>query len=240
MAKILSNMASNPKTAKELDKYKVEGVILHLACADKVAESIGRDVTVCPMAKINKCDVPCLDEQGRGRMNSVKDARLKKTIQFFTDRKGFTKILYRELELLEKRARKKELFPVARLDGTSDLGLCLRASGEFPGIQFHDYTKVTPRMGRWMRGDYPNLHLTYSLGAGNMGDALEILSGGGNVAVVFRLRKGEPLPKEWKGFRVIDGDIHDLRFKDPKGVVVGLRTKGTSYYDTSGFVQEVE
>ena len=26
--------------------------------------------------------------------------------------------------------------------------------------------------------------------------------------------------------RVIDGDKHDLRFKDPKGVIVGLVAKG--------------
>lgn len=239
MANLLSNMAANPKTKKELKERSIEGVILHLASADKVASHIGRNVTVCPMAKVNGCDGPCLDEQGRGRMNSVKDARIKKTIRFFQDRRGFNQDLRSELIKLEKRATKKGYTPVARLDGTSDLGLSMKLSGEFPGIQMYDYTKVTARMKRWLRNRPDNLHMTYSLGAGNKSDALEILELGGNVAVVFRLRKGQPLPDEWNGKRVIDGDIHDYRFLDPQGVVVGLRSKGTSYHDTTGFVQEV-
>ena len=35
---------------------------------------------------------------------------------------------------------------------------------------------------------------------------------------------------------VIDGDKTDLRFLDPKGVVVGLYAKGPAKKDTSGFV----
>ena len=38
------------------------------------------------------------------------------------------------------------------------------------------------------------------------------------------------------GFRVIDGDKDDLRFLDPKGVVVGLKVKGKAKQDKSGFV----
>jgi len=239
MANLLSNMAANPKTKKELKERKIEGVILHLASADKVASHIGRKVTVCPMAKINKCDGPCLDEQGRGNMNTVKDARLRKTIQFFQDRAAFNQSMHSELSKLEKRAIKKGYTPVARLDGTSDLGLSMKLCKEFPGIQMYDYTKVTARMKRWLRNKPDNLHMTYSLGAGNKSDALEILELGGNVAVVFRLRKGKPLPKKWNGKPVIDGDINDYRFLDPQGVVVGLRSKGTSYHDTLGFVQEV-
>ena len=251
--KILSNMASNPKTVKELKERGIEGVILHLASADSVSEILGRDVTVCPLAKLNKCDEPCLDHQGRGRMNSVQDARLKKTARFFTDRSGFMEGLRDELYNLEKRGENKGLRPVARLDGTSDLGLCLKLHDEFPKIQFYDYTKVTRRMYRWMNGHYPNVHLTYSLGAGNKADALGILEQGANVAVVFRLKKGEALPSQWEGYEVINGDTHDFRFLDRnsgwkrsrrnayvagRGAVVGLRAKGTSYHDVSGFVQE--
>ena len=45
---------------------------------------------------------------------------------------------------------------------------------------------------------------------------------GANVAVVFK----DKLPKTWMDRKVIDGDAHDLRFKDPRGVVVGLVAKG--------------
>lgn len=43
-----------------------------------------------------------------------------------------------------------------------------------------------------------------------------------NVAVVFK----DKLPSKWMSRRVIDGDKHDLRFLDPKGVIVGLVAKG--------------
>jgi hypothetical protein len=67
---------------------------------------------------------------------------------------------------------------------------------------------------------------------------MEWLRKGGNVAVVFRVKKGQPLPKMWNGYEVIDGDIDDLRFLDKKNVIVGLRAKGPAMKDTSGFVVE--
>ena len=38
-------------------------------------------------------------------------------------------------------------------------------------------------------------------------------------------------------YDVIDGDATDLRFKDAKGVVVGLKAKGGARKDTTGFVR---
>jgi hypothetical protein len=65
------------------------------------------------------------------------------------------------------------------------------------------------------------------------------LNAGHNVAVVFSTKKGFDLPSEYKGKKVIDGDKHDLRFLDPKGVIVGLRAKGPARQDESGFVIHV-
>ncbi len=77
-----------------------------------------------------------------------------------------------------------------------------------------------------------NLHLTFSRSEINEADCLEVLAAGGNVAVVFADR-----PATWNGYPVIDGDQHDLRHLDPKGVVVGLSPKGLkAKRDTSGFV----
>jgi hypothetical protein len=36
---------------------------------------------------------------------------------------------------------------------------------------------------------------------------------------------------------VINGDESDLRFLDPKGVIVGLKAKGKAKKDTTGFVK---
>ena len=49
---------------------------------------------------------------------------------------------------------------------------------------------------------------------------MEILSKGFNVAIVF-----DKLPETFAGYEVINGDENDLRFKDKKGVVVGLKYK---------------
>ena len=46
--------------------------------------------------------------------------------------------------------------------------------------------------------------------------------------------KGD-LPATWYGYRVIDGDKHDYRFLDERGVVVGLRAKGEAKYKDIDF-----
>ena len=32
-------------------------------------------------------------------------------------------------------------------------------------------------------------------------------------------------PETYKGYKVINGDLHDMRFTDPKNVIVGLKEK---------------
>jgi hypothetical protein len=49
-----------------------------------------------------------------------------------------------------------------------------------------------------------------------------------NLAVIFRADKDAPLPSMLWGRVVIDGDKSDLRFLDPRGVIVGLRSKGSA------------
>lgn len=66
------------------------------------------------------------------------------------------------------------------------------------------------------------------------------LNHGIRVAVVFDTKKGQPLPKLWEGIPVIDGNLYDTRFLDPKDVVVGLRAKGKAIRSVSGFVQAAE
>jgi hypothetical protein len=63
---------------------------------------------------------------------------------------------------------------------------------------------------------------------------LDAMTGSNNMAVVFRDK--DKIPKSFKGFQVVDGDKDDLRFLDPKGVVVALYAKGKAKQDASGFV----
>jgi len=95
-------------------------------------------------------------------------------------------------------------------------------------------------MMKYLRGELPeNYHLTFSLNEKNHKEGLEVLKCGGNVAMVFR----NTPPKTYKGYNVINGDLHDMRFTDPKNVIVGLKEKlhlnpetGKKERDNSGFV----
>jgi hypothetical protein len=147
----------------------------------------------------------------------------------------FIKRLRAELTLLEAEALQLGLKPAARLNGTSDL-LWERFDpdlfSDFPEIQFFDYTKISQRMLNFLDGKFPpNYHLTFSADACGRHQATYVNSRGGNVAVVF----WPYLPKTWWGIPVIDGDRHDARFLDPKGVIVGLKAKGLARVDVHGF-----
>jgi hypothetical protein len=45
------------------------------------------------------------------------------------------------------------------------------------------------------------------------------------------------MPDTYNGRPVFNGDESDLRFLDPKGVIVGLYAKGKAKKDTTGFVK---
>jgi hypothetical protein len=60
---------------------------------------------------------------------------------------------------------------------------------------------------------------------------------GMNVAVVFGIKKTLPMPEYYNGVQVFNGDESDLRFLDPKNVVIGLYAKGKAKKDETGFVK---
>jgi hypothetical protein len=106
----------------------------------------------------------------------------------------------------------------------------------FPDVRFYDYTKNVRRALRFAAGELPpNYHLTFSRSECNERDAVTVLEAGGNVAAVF----SDGLPHTWHGSPVVNGDMSDLRFLDPKRCVVGLKAKGAAKRDVSGFVLSV-
>jgi hypothetical protein len=87
-------------------------------------------------------------------------------------------------------------------------------------------------MSDFLDGKLPkNYSLTYSRKENNHAECEDILSRGGNVAAVF-----SSIPETYSNRPTFDGDQSDLRFLDPKGVVVALKAKGKAKKDTSGFV----
>ena len=103
----------------------------------------------------------------------------------------------------------------------------------FPYVQFYDYSKI---LGRRV-SNISNYNLTFSAADGNDADVFSAVRQGYNVAVVFGVKKTEALPETYLGRPVFNGDESDLRFLDPKGVIVGLYAKGKAKKDTSGFVK---
>ena len=225
----------NAKTLKgEVLGYRTFG--LHLSPANKSG------FNVCQWASAG-CRAACLDTAGRGCMSNVQTSRINKTKRFFKDNFGFMSDLRTEIAKAIISAGKKQMIPCFRLNLTSDIpwenvrkGSKTNVIEEFPNVNFYDYTKGFTRMMAWLNGKMPdNYHLTFSRSEETSDDRMKkILSLGGNVAVVFRKK----LPKTYLGYPVVNGDENDLRFKDPKGVIVGLVEKGLAKKDETGFVVE--
>lgn len=225
----------NAKTLKG-EKVGFRTFGLHLSPANKSG------FNVCQWSSAG-CRAACLDTAGRGCMSNVQNSRIAKTQRFFKDNFGFMSDLRIEIGKAIKSAARKSLTPCFRLNLTSDIpwenmkkGSKTSVIEEFPEVNFYDYTKGFTRMMTWLDGKMPdNYHLTFSRSEETSDERMKnILSLGGNVAVVFR----GSLPKTYLGFPVVDGDENDLRFKDGKGVVVGLVEKGLAKKDETGFVVE--
>ena len=227
MFKLLST--ANPKIQKGT-KLGYLSFILHLAPADLS----GRET--CPKRTAG-CTTACLNTAGRGGMfkkgentNMIQKARIRKTKEFFDNRDQFMLELYNDIVKAIKFAEKQGLKPVFRLNGTSDLSWEKYTVGNtnknlfelFPTVQFYDYTKI---LGRKV-AQYANYHLTFSKADGNDSDVAEALMQGMSVVAVYdQIPEGVP-----------SADETDLRFLDPKGVMLGLKAKGRAKKDYSGFV----
>lgn len=248
---IFTKADANPKVAKNMGK-EVLTIPLHLAPAD----SSGHNVCPCSTAGCRKA---CLHHAGNPvYMVGKERARVARTKLYFEDRPKFMRVLAREVAAHVRKAKRLDMAPAVRLNATSDIPwerVPVEVAGvtypnimaAYPEVIFYDYTKVKKRAiasasdPRWPR----NYHITFSLSEENEQEAGEVLAAGGTVAVVFRLKRGRPLPTHFTlggvTAEVIDGDTHDLRVEDPPGVIIGLRAKGRdAWEDSSGFVKDVD
>ena len=220
MFKLLST--ANPKIQKGT-KLGYLSYILHLAPSTLSGKN------TCPKATPG-CIAACLNTAGRGGMfkkgentNMIQKARIRKTKMYFEQREEFLATLEADIRKAIKFAEKQGLIPVFRLNGTSDLSVEKWGIIEkFPTVQFYDYTKV---LGRKV-AHLPNYHLTFSKADGNDSDVAEALLQGMSVVAVYdKIPEGVP-----------SADETDLRFLDPKGIMLGLKAKGRAKKDYSGFV----
>jgi hypothetical protein len=221
----------NAKTSKGEDLGYLTG-ILYLAPARISIPYGGKNI--CPYAS-QGCELSCLFTAGHGKFTSTQQSRIAKTLCYLNDKDDFFNQLRASIEFVARKAKREGLTPCFRLNGTSDIGW--HKTGifdEYPDYQFYDYTKGMNRCFEKMPKNY---HLTFSRSESNEIQVERVINETSiNVAAVFNTKKGKDLPKTYMGRTVIDADLHDLRFLDPKGVICGLRAKGDGKKDNTGFV----
>jgi len=215
-------LVNNSSKHEKAYKYNEMVYTIYLAPAN----SSGYEV--CP-GRTKWCTEACLNQSGRNIMDQgreiINGSRIKKTKLFFEDREFFVRWVVAEIKKAEKKAIDEGFRFSVRLNNTSDISPedflieGVNILEMFPDITFYDYTKVFDRMK--LLDKYPNYDLTYSFTGNNWDQCKKILDDKtGRVAVVFN-----EVPDQYLGYTVINGNDYDMRYLDPKGVIVGLPYK---------------
>lgn len=177
----------------------------------------------------------CVAGNGNGAYPSIVRARIAKTRFLFESPDSAAILLADFLDNAVKVGCRLERPVGARLNTFSDLDWQRMAGwifNRYPTVNFFDYTKDWSRVSL-----FPNYSLTYSVSERTpLTHIQSALEQNQNVAVVFDTPRGKPLPSFFMGYEVFDGDLSDERWKDPKGVVVGLRAKGRMRTSGKGMV----
>ncbi|WP_257064342.1 GP88 family protein [Priestia megaterium] len=238
----------NAKTIKG-EKFGFATGILYMA-----PYTIAGKFNMCPMAEKAQCHKACLYTAGRGKFNNVQQGRIRKALYFQNDYEGFMNELASDINRFVNRARKENVIPLIRLNGTSDVlferkgftlnekiakrikktaGYYENMMSLFPDVQFYDYTKIAGRFDKQLPSNY-DLTFSYSGVETYKKQVEHALKHNARIAVVFRNEKD--IPAEFLGKKVIGGDDTDIRHIEPQNTIVALIAKGDGKKDTSGFV----
>jgi hypothetical protein len=208
-----------------------------------LAASVKRGVNLCTWST-KECRSTCLVFSGQNT-NTPYHVAVKQgaTLALLKHPEAFVRVLVEAAHNhLNCHGR---FFPYVRLNVLSDIpweAFTPWLFPMFPGKRyrrggmhaFYDYTKIP---GRRTPDNYDVTYSYSSTAPKRHGLAMRELEGGRRVAVVFLLpgeskvkRRKAAFPKRWeiepgRFVKVIDGDEHDVRPRDPGGVVVGLRYK---------------
>lgn len=184
---------------------------------------------VCPFA--GDCTRMCLHYAGKGALPHAQRARHVRTVFLATDPAAFAVLLEQELH---KAVRKHNTELAFRLNTLSDIRWEIVAPwlfDVFDAIQWFDYTKIPRRVVP------SNYHLTYSVSERSTDRMIRQEAETKPVAVVFAVKKGQPLPSSFLGMPVVDGDLSDARWLDKPRTVIGLRAKGRAIKAVGDFVR---
>lgn len=209
MSKLLTNSSA------KLDKSQNDEYVNVIMYLDPLF-----DKKMCEFASA-ACRKCCLINTGRMAMDNAKQARRNRTELYRNNFETFKIQLQGEIMQALAGAMKQGKKLAARLNGTSDQDFS-EFYEMFPMVQFYEYTK-NPNLAAKL-AKYDNVHVTFSKHENHtMDDVKKVLDTGVNVAVVFK----DAVPTELERIPVINGDLHDRRFEDTQGKIVGLKLKGT-------------
>jgi hypothetical protein len=205
----ISYLGSVNMTTKHQKAFKYDELTYSLYLAP--AKMSGYEV--CPM-RTKECTKLCLNESGMNTMNMNGDKINQSRIA--------------KIKSAELKAKKLGYKFSVRLNNTSDItpeSFYIHINDKpvnilqyFQHIQFYDYTKVPKRIELLKK--YKNYDLTFSYSGHNLNECHSMLNKNVRVAVVFN-----EVPKTFWDRKVIDGDLYDMRYKDKKNVIVGLKYK---------------
>lgn len=221
----LSYLGSISKTVKHKKSKKYGELTYSLYLAP--AKSSGYEV--CP-GRTKECTTLCLNESGmntmiqNGKGDVINRSRITKTQLFFEDREFFMRWLIFEIQAGITKASKMGFAYSVRLNNTSDISpLEFHLNGKnileiFPDVQFYEYTKVEDRIE--LMKTYKNYDVTFSYNGYNLSACQRMLLEKIRVAVVFKV-----VPEEFMGYKVIDGDRYDMRYRDTEPTIIGIKYK---------------
>ena len=225
--KLLSPGSTNAKTAKN----SIKTFILYLA----PARQNSKGVNLCPNAA--GCIAACLYTAGRGKFSNVQKARINKSNYFVYNKPAFVNQLANELIKINSKAQKAGEKIAIRLNGTSDIDfiyLLKKYAGIDPfslnNLIYYDYTKIPGKVKKYI--NETRYILTFSRDETNEKEARELLKLGANISVVIN----GPIPFNYLGAPVVDGDRSDIVMLYNKSAVLALTAKGEAKKDRSGFV----
>lgn len=227
---VLGSPTSNAKLAKGA-KEAWQTVGLSLAPSTQA----GLGVTTCGQEGV--CARYCVAGSGNAiAFDSVTIARNALTRLLVQHPAAFLRVLVEDVRIATERASSVGERLALRLNVFSDVAWERVAPELFElfaawDVPVYDYTKRLDRFDDVLPANYTLIasHSERTSLASNPFLLHDFTSRGINVAVPFDVIRGHPLPSHHHGVSVIDGDVSDLRHLDPRGVVVGLRSKVTKH-----------
>ena len=245
-------MLFRSKTAANTET-RVFGLSLaaHNLARNEVRHATGEQhFTTCPDSSPGCRAACCVASSAQAQLDSVRAARVRKTVFLQTHRQQFIRLLKSEIQQAADLAAYYGFRIRFRLNVDSSIPWHSEEYGSipqtFPDLEFYDYHPLRALNSRrhWRLSDLPqNLRICWSRKETDSWHHVEsAISDLQSVAVVFhddrpgragRGAYGQQLPRfvelpslgRWP---VIDGDTSDDRTTDPRGLIVGLRLKSRS------------